>query len=130
VPLDDLAITGRAYLWRPKGPNEPFMEGAQAIIGAIHDSIVTSLRYAVSYEPSTIPPMPPKSDLQAVCNWHQIYAPAKPLQQLAQEIGVSYSHLRNTRNTLGLTRQVIRAREPTPAGRPARGKARRNTAQG
>jgi hypothetical protein len=91
VQLDDLAITGRAYLWRPKGPNEPFMEGAQAIVGAIHDSIVTSLRYAVSYEPSTAPPMPPKSDLQAICTWQQIYAPAKPLQELAKEIGVSYS---------------------------------------
>lgn len=130
VPLDDMMITSRAYLWRPKAPNEPFMEGAQAILGAIHDSIVTSLRYFVSYEPSTIPPMPDKSDLSAICNWHQIYAPAKPLQDLAKEIGVSYSHLRNTRAALGLTRQVIRVREPEPAKRPDRGRPKRRKSEG
>lgn len=126
LPLDDMMVTGRAYVWVPKNPNEAFVHGAQAILTSIRHYIITSLRYVVNFEPDTLPPMPSKDDIYAVCDWHRIYKPEMTLKELAEQAGVSYTHIRNTRHEVGFGRIVLRPLAPQSSERPKRGRQHRS----
>jgi hypothetical protein len=71
----------------------------------LHGQIAIQLRRAVKLDDCD-PPPPPKSDLDALLTWQEIYHPAMRVSELARIAGVESQSIYNARHRLNHTKQA------------------------